>query len=173
MRNTKQLVLGALFLAMGVILPSIFHMSGISGQVFLPMHISVLMAGFFLNPIYALLLGALTPVLNMLITGMPPIFPIGIIMIFELAAYGFITALLVENFGKISSLIIAMFGGRIVAGLVVFILSAGFGVKLSAFMFVKGAIITGLPGIAIQLIIIPLLVKALEEKYDLNPLETT
>jgi thiamine transporter ThiT len=79
--KTKDLVKAALFLALGIILPYIFHMEGgMGGQMFLPMHIPVLLCGFILGERYGLLVGILTPVLNSVITGMPPIYPVALAM---------------------------------------------------------------------------------------------
>src|SRR5690625_750917 len=87
--TTRSLVTAGLLLAIGIIIPSIFHTTGIPGTVFLPMHIPVLLGGFLLPLPLAFLLGVLTPMLNSIITGMPPLFPMAIIMVFELGFYGF------------------------------------------------------------------------------------
>ncbi|WDC85415.1 hypothetical protein PL321_08820 [Caloramator sp. mosi_1] len=57
----KKLVLASLFLALGLLIPSIFHMSGLPGNVFLPMHIPVLLCGFILGERYGALIGFITP----------------------------------------------------------------------------------------------------------------
>ena len=64
------------------------------------------------------------------LTGMPPLFPMAVIMMVELAAYAGLVSFtrqrrLVENrsLAQILCLLIAMLGGRIAAGLVVFVLS--------------------------------------------------
>ena len=44
MTNTKKMILAALCFALGLVLPSAFHMIG-AGTVFLPMHIPVLICG--------------------------------------------------------------------------------------------------------------------------------
>lgn len=162
---TKDLVLTGLLLALGLVLPMVFHFFGGMGPVFLPMHIPVLIGGFLLPPYLALLLGIVTPLVSGVLTGMPPMFPMAVIMMFELGAYGLSASLATKKF-KLSSvlaLVVTMIIGRVVAGIVVFVLSLSFSVKMNAFMFVKGGIITGLPGIAIQLILIPSLVYALNK----------
>ena len=45
MNRTRQLILGAVLIAFGLIVPSIFHYFSLGGRVFLPMHIPVLLAG--------------------------------------------------------------------------------------------------------------------------------
>ena len=169
--KTPELVRAALFVALGIVLPMGFHMLHMGGPVFLPMHIPVLIAGFFLSPVLALIVGILTPLLSSLLTGMPPLFPMAVIMIPELAAYGFVVSFLSAKklgnspiFSQILALLFAMLAGRMVAGLVVFALSLTVtGFPMSALPFVIGAVTTGLPGILIQLIFIPALLLLLSK----------
>lgn len=168
--NTKKLVIAGLLLAIGIIVPSIFHLTALPGKMLLPMHIPVLIGGFLLPPWLALLLGMLTPFLNSLITGMPLLFPNGIIIIFELGIYGLIASLTYRKLKlpSIISLIISMIAGRIMAGLVVFILATFFAVEMDPMVFVIGAITTGLPGIVIQIILIPTLIHSIVKYTTIN-----
>lgn len=158
--HVRNLVIGGLLLALGLIIPYIFHSTGIAGNIFLPMHIPVLLGGFLLPPHIALLLGILTPIINSLITGMPILFPIAIIMAFELGTYGLLASLLYMKLRlpTVFALILSMVGGRIIAGLVVFILAIFFAIPLEPITYVIGAITTGIPGIVIQLVLIPILI---------------
>ena len=158
--HTKEIVIAGILLAIGFIIPNAFHGVGIPGNIFLPMHISVFLGGLLLSPYLALVLGMITPILSSLITGMPPLFPMAIIMVFELGAYGFISSILYRKMKmpSIVSLIISMIGGRIVAGLVVFLLATFFSVNLEPIAFIVGGIVTGLPGIVIQLVLVPSLI---------------
>ncbi|MEY8416805.1 Protein of unknown function [Tissierella praeacuta DSM 18095] len=158
--NTRKLVIAGVLLAIGIIVPTIFHTTGIPGNVFLPMHIPVLIGGFLLPPYLALILGMLTPILNSLITGMPPLFPMTVIMIFELGIYGLVTSILYRKLKmpSVISLIVSMISGRIMAGFVVFILAAFFEVKMDPMFFIIGGVTTAIPGIIIQLILVPSLV---------------
>lgn len=158
--HVRNLVIAGLLLAIGLIIPYIFHSSGIAGTIFLPMHIPVLIGGFLLPPQFALLLGILTPLINSLITGMPNLFPIGIIMAFELGTYGLLASLLYIKlkFPTVIALILSMIGGRIMVGLVVFVLAIFFAIPLEPITYVIGAITTGIPGIVIQLVLIPILI---------------
>ena len=163
--TTKELVLGGLLLAIGILLPMIFHSFGMMGSVFLPMHIPVLIGGFLLSPYLALILGIATPIISGALTGMPPMFPMAVIMAFELGAYGIIASVATRNLklSSIPSIIISMIGGRIVAGLVVAVLVQLFGIKMNPIVFLKGAVVTGLPGIIIQIILIPFLLYILND----------
>lgn len=168
--KTKELVLSGLLIASGVILPMMFHMFGMTGPIVLPMHIPVLIGGFLLSPHFALILGIVTPILSGLLTGMPVMFPMAVIMAVELGVYGLTAALATRKFklSIIPSLVISMISGRIAAGLTVAALVQLFGVKMDPFMYVKGAVLTGLPGILIQLIFLPPLMYAIKTYMKKN-----
>ena len=160
---TKELVLSGVFIAMGLVLPIAFHAIGGGGPVFLPMHIPVLIAGFFLGWPFALAVGVFTPLISSLLTGMPPFFPVLPYMMLELATYGVIVSLLYRNLkmNVYVSLIISMACGRVMAGITVWALATFFMAKLpSPVVFVQGAILKGIPGIIIQIIFIPAIVLA-------------
>ena len=129
------------------------------------MHIPVLIAGFIVGPYYGGVIGLLLPVLNHVLSGMPPI-PVLYSMTLELLVYGLVTGFLYAKFKKIiPSLIIAMVSGRIISGLTSYILFAFLGLgQFSMKLWITGSIITALPGIVIQLILIPILVNILIKK---------
>lgn len=172
MRNkTRDLVLSGLMLAIGILLPIVFHAFGAAaGQVFLPMHIPVLLAGFFLAPGYAAVVGVLTPLLSSVLTGMPPLYPMAALMAVELCVYALAGSLTYRWLsGKdwqrvasiVVSLIVAMAAGRVASGLGVWALVGLFGVQMaSPVAYITGGIGTGLPGIVIQIILIPSVVMA-------------
>ena len=95
--KTKDLVWAALFLAIGIVIPYVFHVTSLPGQIFLPMHIPVLLCGVILGKKYGLILGILLPFVNSVLLGMPAIFPTGVSMAFELATYGIVTGLLYKD----------------------------------------------------------------------------
>lgn len=164
--KARKLVLSGLFVAFGVILPMIFHQFSMGGPAFLPMHIPVLIGGLFLGPLPGLLIGLVTPIISSGLTGMPVAFPMLPIMIFELGAYGLVSGFFSEKVRSNTyiAMILAMIGGRIAAGIVVFILGSFFGFKgPGPILFVQGAIVTGIPGILIQLAFIPPLVALLRK----------
>ena len=166
--NVKLLVLAALFLALGLVLPFLTGQIPEIGSMLCPMHIPVLLCGFFCGWPWGLAVGLITPVLRSLLFGMPPMFPVAICMSFELATYGLVSGML---YGKLPrnkasvyvSLLTAMVAGRLVWGVARF-LCAGLDVTafgLSAFW--AGAVTTAIPGIIVQIILIPILVLALEK----------
>lgn len=164
--KTKELVLSGLLIALGLVLPMAFHLFNAGGPVFLPMHIPVLLGGMILSPVFALLVGVLTPIVSNLLTSMPPLMPMLPIMIVELGLYGLVASILRKklNLNVFISLIISMIIGRIGAGLVVYVMTSVFAVQFAPpIAFVIGGISKGIPGIIIQLIFIPIIVKAVEK----------
>lgn len=164
--HIREITASGLFTAIGVLLPVIFHALGL-GSAFLPMHIPALMAGFVLSVPYAAAVGAATPLLSSLMTGMPPAFPVMPYMVFELAAYASVVSALRRKFklNPYLSLIVSMAAGRAVSGIAVWILTVVFGAQLPGpLVFVSGAVVTGLPGIILQLVVIPPLIMILNKK---------
>lgn len=164
--KTKELVLSGLLIALGLVLPMAFHLFKAGGPIFLPMHIPVLLGGMILSPIFALLVGVLTPIVSNLLTSMPPLMPMLPIMIVELGLYGLVASILRKklNLNVFISLIVSMIIGRIGAGLVVYVMTSVFAVQFAPpIAFVIGGISKGIPGIIIQLIFIPIIVKAVEK----------
>ena len=165
--KTRKLVLTALLIAIGVVLPQAFHAIPNAGSIFLPMHIPVLIAGFAVGPFYGALCGILTPILSHLIFGMPPAMMLAQ-MVCELAMYGFMTGLLnslitIKNplLKNYVVLILSMLAGRLTYGILnALIFKAG---SYSMQAWLSAAFISALPGIAIQLVLIPILVERLHK----------
>ena len=171
--KTKNLVLTALFIALGIVLPIAFHVVPNGGVLFSPMHIPVLICGLVTGPIEGLICGIVTPALSSVLTGMPPAPRLPGMMV-ELAVYGLVGGLMMrllkdnKNFGKIYlALIVTMLCGRIAGGLVnALILNAG---NYTLKMWLTGYFLNGLPGIISHLIIVPLIVRALQKtKLSVN-----
>lgn len=156
-------VLAAMFLALSVVLPLLTGQLQQLGNALCPMHIPVLLCGFICGPWYALAIGFIAPLLRFFIFSMPPVMPIGISMCFELAAYGAVSGLMYKYLPKKKiniyvSLFAAMIAGRIVWGAVRAVL---YGMGKSEFglaAFIAGALTNAVPGIIIQIILIPILV---------------
>ncbi len=159
--KVQRLTIAGFLLALGIVLPyATAHGLGIPGTLLLPMHIPVLLCGFLCGPLYGTLCGMSLPPLNCLLTGMPSPFPMLPIMFFELTVYGLVSGLLFsktplgqKKFGIYAALPITMLCGRIAYAATFYILMLTVG-KLKA-LAVTAAITTGLPGILIQLLIIP------------------
>ena len=166
--RTKDLVMASVLLAIGILLPLIIHISGINGAIFLPMHIPVLIAGLIVGSPLGFIIGILSPIVNNLLTGMPPI-PILWIMIVELAIYGLLSGYLYRRIkmSLLPSLILSMIIGRIGAALTLLALGMGFGLSVPPMnIYIKGITLTALPGIIIQIILIPAIIRAYEKSQD-------
>ncbi len=165
-KSARRMCVGGLLLAAGVLLPQIFHMAGGPGLggTFLPMHIPVFVAGMLLGDFYGLSVGLLTPVLSFLLTGMPPFARLPF-MVVELAVYGWISGLAARRrMPVLAALVVAQIAGRVAYGGALFVGVGLFGVAVSPVAAVTAALVSGLPGIALQLIAIPPLVFFIRKK---------
>ncbi|KAJ51286.1 thiamine transporter ThiT [Clostridium tetanomorphum] len=162
--NTKDLVKASLFLALGLIIPYIFHLTGIAGNILLPMHIPVLLCGFISGERCGLIIGFITPIMNSVLTGMPPIYPTAISMAFELAAYGWIAGYTFrkKNYNIYTSLVLSMIIGRFISGFANYMFLTFGGKMFILKIFMINAFVKPIWGILIQLVIIPIIVKILE-----------
>lgn len=167
MKSLLRMVLAAMFIALGLVMPFITGQIPEIGSMLLPMHIPVLICGFVCGWKYGLAVGFIVPLLRSFIFGMPPILT-AIGMAFELATYGAITGALYKKMPKKKvsiyvSMIVAMILGRVVWGLVSLVI---YGVQRTAFswqMFMGGALLNAIPGIILQLVLIPILVMTLQK----------
>lgn len=167
-KSTLNLVLSAMFVAIGLVLPFLTGQLQQIGNMLLPMHLPVLVCGLICGWQYGAAVGFILPPLRYVLFGAPPIFPIGVAMTFELAAYGFIAGFLYNRsrwqciIALYRSLLAAMIGGRLVWGLVRVLLTGVAGEAFTWQMFLSGALLTAIPGIILQLVFIPALMVALD-----------
>ncbi len=163
MSHIKKLVFTAVCAALCLVLPMAFHAIPNAGSVMLPMHIPVLLCGLTCGWSWGMVCGLLGPFISSF-TGMPPASVLPSMMV-ECAAYGMISGLLMRyvRTGKpIADLYIsmasAMIAGRVVAGFAkAWILAPG----TPAFAWVTTSLVTGIPGIILQLVVMPTVVVAL------------
>ena len=85
-REIRNLVLAAMFVALGLVLPFLTGQVPQIGNMLLPMHLPVLLCGLICGWQYGGVVGFILPPLRYVMFGMPPIFPTGVAMAFELAA---------------------------------------------------------------------------------------
>lgn len=165
--SIRKLVHAAICLALCMVLPFLTGQMQQLGNALCPMHIPVLLCGFLCGGYYAAAVGIIAPLLRFALFGMPPIFPIGTAMCFELLTYGLIAGILYKRLPKKTvniyvSLVCAMLSGRLVWGIVRFVMALVFHVEFSIAMFVAGAFMTAIPGIVCHIVLIPIIVMALE-----------
>jgi len=161
------MVLSALFLALGFILPFFTGQIPAIGSRLLPMHIPVLLCGFLCGWQYGLLLGLIMPIFRSMLFSMPPMMPTAVAMAFELAVYGAAAGFLYAKLPKRKcsvyiSLLIAMIAGRLVWGLVSIPIYGIAGKSFSFALFLAGGFTNAIPGIILQIVAIPIIVIALE-----------
>ena len=167
-RFIKNLVLSAMILSLGHVLPFVTGQIPEIGSMLLPMHIPVLLCGLICGWQHGTIVGFVLPLLRYLLFGMPPIFPTGLAMSFELAAYGFLAGFLYQHsrwhcvISLYRCLIAAMVGGRVVWGLVTTVLFGLSGKVFTFGLFLTNAFLTAVPGIILQLIFIPAMMVALD-----------
>ena len=162
--SIKRMTMTALCIALCVVVPMAFHVIPNAGSVMLPMHLPVLLCGLVCGWQYGLLCGILGPMVSSVLTGMPPAAVLPGMMV-ECGMYGCVGGLMMERIRTGSlyadlyiSLPVAMVMGRVISGIVkALILTPG----LSITAWATASFVTALPGISIQLILLPTLIVAL------------
>ena len=169
MKDLKKLTLSAMFLAIGQVLPFITGQVPQIGKMLCPMHFPILLCGFFCGAKYGAAVGFICPLLRSVLFHMPVMYPSAIGMAFELMTYGLVSGLLSEkwgtdSYGKLYAiLIISMVAGRLVWGLAQIVLLGMKGNAFTMSAFLSGALFNAIPGIILQLLAIPFLVKSLRK----------
>ena len=148
-KNVKKITVGGLLIALALVLPMAFHLTGVPqpGQVFV---------------------GLFSPIISSVLTGMPAVGRLPFMMI-ELAVYGLVSGLMYNTFkfnkkkmGTYISLLTAMLCGRIVYAISLFVAVNLMGIQCGGPIAAVTATVSGVPGIIIQVLIIPPVVYALE-----------
>ena len=168
-RNKKvmKIILSALFLALAYVLPFLTGQIPEIGSMLCPLHIPVLLCGFLCDWNWGLLVGIIAPLLRSVTLGMPPLFPTAVCMAFELAAYGAIAGWMHKKLPRkkpyiYCSLLTAMLVGRLVWGAAMFVCMGFTGGSFTLAAFFAGAFVNAIPGIIVQIVLIPLLVMVLD-----------
>ncbi|MBQ8352149.1 MAG: ECF transporter S component [Clostridia bacterium] len=165
--SLQRMVYAALCLSLCIVLPFLTGQLRDLGNALLPMHLPVLLCGLICGPQYGLIVGLAAPLLRSLMFGMPPLFPGAVGMCVELAVYGLTIALCYRLLPKkpgfvYLSLLAAMVAGRLAGGAFKLVLLGLGHLKDYGFtMFLSGYVTEALPGIALQIVLVPLLFLAL------------
>ena len=162
------LVFASLFFALAYVLPFLTGQIPEIGSMLCPMHLPVLLCGFLCGPLWGLAVGMTVPLLRSLTLGMPLLFPNALCMALELATYGAIAGMMHRALPRkkpfvYASLLTAMLAGRLTWGAAMWICLGvrGTGFPFSAFL--AGAVLNAIPGIIVQIVLIPILVIVLEK----------
>lgn len=162
------MILAALFLALAFVMPFLTGQIPEIGSMLCPLHIPVLLCGFVCGWPWGLAVGFIAPLLRSLTLGMPPLFPKAVCMAFELAAYGAVSGIMHKILPRkkpyiYCSLLTAMIIGRLVWGAAMFIFMDLNGSNFTFEAFIAGAFTDAIPGIIIQIVLIPVLVMMLDK----------
>lgn len=170
----RRMVLAALLLALGLVLPFVTGQIPEVGNMLLPMHLPVLICGLVCGWKWGAAVGFVLPILRSMLFQMPPLLPTmrtggALCMAFELMTYGLVAGLLYDwlkkyRWGLIVSLLGAMLAGRIVwalASMVIYRIFADFPFTFQ--LFLAGGFLSAWPGMILQIILVPLLVRLLEK----------
>ena len=166
MSLVKKAMFTAVCAALCVVLPMAFHAIPNAGGIFLPMHIPVLLCGLICGWPFGLACGLVGPLLSSLLTGMPPMAYLPSMLV-ELATYGLVCGLLMQLVRTKTlyvdlyiSLAGGMLIGKVIAGVARALIFAAGSYTMAA--WTTSYFVTALPGIALQLALIPTIVFALE-----------
>lgn len=166
MNYVKNLILAAMMLAIGIVLPFLTGQIPQIGAMMLPMHLPVLLCGLICGWQYGGAVGFILPLLRYALLGMPPM-PVGLAMTVELAAYGIVAGALYQHsrwkclLAVYRALIAAMVAGRLVWAAARVIMVGLVDVPFSWELFLSGALLTAIPGIILQLILVPAVMLAM------------
>ena len=166
--NLRKLTISAVFLAVGTVLPLFTAQIKEIGDTLLPMHIPVMLCGLVCGFRWGLGVGLILPFFRSLLFGMPPLYPNAVWMALELATYGFVIGLVYSKFKTRNigytylSLLSSMLAGRIVWGIAKAVLLGVAGKSFTVAAFLTGGFVDALPGIIVQLILIPPLMNVIE-----------
>lgn len=164
----RKLTYSALYMAIALILPFVTGQIPEIGAMLCPMHIPALLCGFMCGWPWGVAVGFMSPLLRSVMFGMPAMFPAAIAMAFELAVYGGMAGLLYSRLPRkkwmiYAALLISMIAGRVVWGAVQALLAGLSGNSFTWTLFLTGAVINAIPGIIMQLALIPVLVVTMDK----------
>ena len=156
-----------------VALPQIVHwignvggMGSMLGEVLLPMHFFVLLAGFLGGPVVGVATGACAPLISYLLSGMPAVAMMPYLLP-ELVGYGLVAGLMSEvRVNSFVKLLTAQIGGRLLRLFSVLLTGWVMNGSVLAAVSVWDAVKKGLLGIALQWCILPLLLSYLNRHAE-------
>ncbi|NLW51855.1 MAG: ECF transporter S component [Tissierellia bacterium] len=154
-----------------VALPQIAHLGGALigvdnaiGTTLLPMHFAVILVGLLAGGYAGALAGVMAPLVSHWLTAMPTAQMLPIMMV-ELGAYGLVAGMLSKvEMNILLKVLLTQVMGRVLRAMFVFVLVHTMGNGIFTWASIWAPIQQGLPGIALQLITIPLLYKFFEKR---------
>ena len=170
MNTVKNVTVSGVCLALALLLPFVTGQIPQVGAMLCPMHLPILLCGFFVSWKWATAVGFTAPILRFALFSMPPM-PFGLAMAFELATYGLVSSVVYNMLPKKKwsvyvSLLTAMIIGRIVWGAARLIIAGATANLFTWQMFIGGALLEAIPGIIVQLVLIPVIVMAVKKNNE-------
>ncbi len=165
MSETKKLCISSMLVALSIILSYLIHFIGGMelGKMLLPMHFIVFLIGFICGMKYAVISGIIIPFINLIINGNPQM-PNTILMSIELLSYGLIISLLKNKINIYITLFTSMIFGRFVNLILNIILYKINNSNFILSLFIVNNILSGIVGILVEIIFIPIIIYALKKK---------
>ena len=147
-----------------VVIPQLFHImgaiSGIGtslGEIFLPMHLSIIFVGLLAGPLVGAISGFLAPLVSYALTGMPTLYMLPF-MIVELFGYGLCAGYLKNvKFSNVGKVFLVQIAGRVMRSVAILLAIYVFGNDKIGVASIWMSIPKGIAGIVLQLVLIPLL----------------
>lgn len=162
-------VIGTLLLSgIGIALPRIFHVlaGANAGATFLPMHIAVLIAALTFGTISSSFVAGTSVIASYLLTGMPSMARLPYMLI-ELMIYAVLLSIFNKKFNSYVSLIATIILGRVLYKCVLLVATNLLGFSSYGISVIE-SVKVGMPGIIMQLICVPIVVKVIKERLNLN-----
>ncbi len=159
----RTMVVSGALAALALVLPVAFHAVGL-GSHFLPMFLPLLLNSFLSAPGWAVGTALLVPWISALATGMPPLYPpVAALVSVEAGAMCAVAALLWRGRRKLwLALIPAVLAGRLAGFLLTWTVAQFF--ALPPALTAAARIVQGLPGVALQLTVIPIVLRLLSAR---------
>ncbi len=165
MKMNLKIAFAAMFMAAGLALPFVTGQIPQIGKMLLPMHIPVFMCALVCGKWYGAAVGFILPFFRSLLIGMPALYPDAVVMAPELFTYAFVTGVIFETINNNTvtriymSMIPAMIAGRLVWGVWKFFVLGLGETSFTLEMFVTGGFLNAIPGIILQLVLVPVMTK--------------
>ena len=167
-KKAKYIIGTVLFSGLGIAIPRIFHIlvGSSAGVTFLPMHFMVLISAIVFGITSSCIVAGSSVIFSYLLTGMPALARMPYMLI-ELIIYGILLGLFNKKFNSYISLIATMILGRILYAGVLFASVNLFGLNgygISVMQSIK----SGIPGIILQLALVPVLAMIVKKGIKLD-----
>lgn len=163
-----QVLASAAAIVGAAVIPQLFHalgaVSGLGmslGEIFLPMHLPIIIVGLLAGPYAGAASGLIGPLASFAVSGMPGISMLPFMMI-ELCIYGLVSGLLRgSKMPVIAKVLAAQLAGRAVRAAAVLIAVYGFGSGIAS-ASIWTSVSKGLFGLVLQWTFIPLIIYRIE-----------